>query len=178
MKDLAGTKTENNLKAAFAGESQARNKYTFFASAARKEGYEQLADIFEITAGNETQHAKIWFKFLNGIGDSAENLKTCMAGENYEWTSMYPGFAKVARDEGFDGIADMFERVAKIEKEHDGRYKKLYENLTNGKVFKKEQEMVWVCRECGHNHIGTEAPKACPTCGHPQAFFELRATNY
>jgi rubrerythrin len=178
MKELAGTKTENNLKAAFAGESQARNKYTFFASTARKEGYEQIADLFEITAGNERMHAKLWFKFLNGIGETPENLKSCIAGENYEWTSMYPGFAKVARDEGFDTIAEIFERVAKIEKEHEGRYKKLLENLTSGKVFKKDQEMVWVCRECGYNHTGTEAPKNCPTCAHPQAFFELRATNY
>ena len=178
MMDLKGTKTEANLKAAFAGESQARNKYTFFASVARKEGYEQIAELYEITAGNEMQHAKIWFKHLAGIGDTAANLMSCIGGENYEWTSMYPGFSKTAREEGFDTIADLFDRVAKIEKEHEGRYKKLLENLAKEQVFKKEEVSMWVCRECGHHYSGAEAPKICPTCGHPQAFFELKATNY
>jgi rubrerythrin len=178
MKELKGTKTEANLKAAFAGESQARNKYTYFASAARKEGYEQIAEFFETTAANEKTHAKIWFKLLGGIGETAANLQACIDGENYEWTSMYPEFAKTAREEGFKDIADLMDRVAKIEKEHEARYKKLLANIAGGKVFKKDEEVIWICRECGHIHIGSEAPKMCPTCAHPQSFFELKPSNY
>lgn len=178
MKDLCNTQTEQNLKAAFAGESQARNKYSFFASVARKEGYEQIAEIFEITAANEREHAKIWLKFLSGIGSTTENLKACIQGENDEWTSMYPDFAKTARKEGFLEIADLFERIGKIEKEHEDRYKKLLENIESGTVFKKGQVVVWKCRECGNIHIAVEAPTVCPVCKHAQSFFEIKAENY
>jgi len=178
MKNLKGTKTEKNLMEAFAGESQARNKYTYYASVAKKEGYEQIAAIFLETAENEKEHAKLWFKQLNGIGNTAENLKDAAAGENYEWTDMYKRMAQEAREEGFDEIAVLFERVAAVEKEHEERYKKLLENVEQGKVFKKDGEVVWRCRNCGHIHRGPEAPKVCPTCAHPQAFFEVAAFNY
>ena len=178
MKDLKGTKTEKNLMEAFAGESQARNKYTYFASVAKKEGYEQIAAIFLETAENEKEHAKIWLKKLCGIGNTAENLKAAAAGENDEWTSMYKRMAEEARSEGFDEIAQLFEGVAKIEKEHEERYKKLLENLEAGKVFKKEEKTVWKCRNCGHTHEGAEAPEVCPVCAHPKAFFEILSKNY
>jgi rubrerythrin len=178
MKDLAGTKTEKNLQAAFAGESQARNKYTYFASAAKKEGYEQIAAIFEETADNEKAHAKIWFKYLNGIGDTAANLKAAAAGENYEWTQMYKGFAAEAREEGFTEIAALFEMVANIEKTHDERYQTLLKNLSDGKVFLRDGTCVWRCRNCGHIHVGKNAPEICPVCKHPKAFFQLEVANY
>ncbi|WP_039766702.1 rubrerythrin [Caldicellulosiruptor sp. F32] len=178
MKDLKGTQTEKNLWAAFAGESQARNKYTYFASQARKEGYEQIAAIFEETAENEKEHAKLFFKFLNGIGNTAENLKAAAEGEHYEWSEMYKEFARVAREEGFDEIATAFEFVAKVEEKHEERYRKLLENVENGKVFVKDDVVVWKCRNCGYVHVGKEAPKVCPTCKHPQSFFEIRAENY
>lgn len=179
MKDLKGTKTLENLQAAFAGESQARNKYTYFASKARKDGYVQIADIFEETANNEKEHAKMWFKLINGgIGDTAENLKAAADGENYEWIDMYASMAKDAREEGFDDIAKLFEGVAAIEKEHEERYKKLLENLKTGEVFKRVGENQWQCLNCGHIHIGECAPDECPVCSHPQAYFELRKTNY
>ena len=176
--ELKGSKTEQNLMTAFAGESQARNKYTYYASKAKKDGYEQLAAIFLETAENEKEHAKLWFKHLGGIGTTAENLVEAANGENYEWTEMYAEFAKVAREEGFMQIAKQFEGVAKIEKEHEERYRKLLENIEVAQVFAKAGVTVWVCRNCGHIHIGTEAPKACPVCLHPQAYFEVRATNY
>lgn len=176
--ELKGSKTEQNLKAAFAGESEARNKYTYFASVAKKEGYEQLAAIFEETANNERAHAKVWFKLLEGIGDTKQNLQSCIDGENYEWTSMYPEFAKTAREEGFKNIALLFDMVAKIEKEHEERYAALLKSLQDGTVFKKEEQQTWICRVCGHIHEGPEAPKVCPVCGHPQAHFELKANNY
>ena len=176
--ELKGSRTEQNLMTAFAGESQARNKYTYFASVAKKEGYEQIAAIFLETAENEKEHAKLWFKHLGGIGTTAENLVEAANGENYEWTEMYAEFAKVAREEGFIQIAKQFEGVAKIEKEHEERYRKLLENIEVAQVFAKAGVTVWVCRNCGHIHIGTEAPKACPVCIHPQAYFEVRATNY
>ena len=176
--ELKGSRTEQNLMTAFAGESQARNKYTYFASVAKKEGYEQIAAIFLETAENEKEHAKLWFKHLGGIGTTAENLVEAANGENYEWTEMYAEFAKVAREEGFMQIAKQFEGVAKIEKEHEERYRKLLENIEVAQVFAKAGVTVWVCRNCGHIHIGTEAPKACPVCLHPQAYFEVRATNY
>lgn len=176
--ELKGSRTEQNLMTAFAGESQARNKYTYFASVAKKEGYEQIAAIFLETAENEKEHAKLWFKHLGGIGTTAENLKEAAAGENYEWTEMYAEFAKVAREEGFIGIAKQFEGVAAVEKEHEERYRKLLENVQVGEVFAKAGVTVWVCRNCGHLHIGEAAPKACPVCAHPQAYFEVRATNY
>ncbi len=176
--ELKGSRTEQNLMTAFAGESQARNKYTYFASVAKKEGYEQIAAIFLETAENEKEHAKLWFKHLGGIGTTAENLVEAANGENYEWTEMYAEFAKVAREEGFIAIAKQFEGVAKIEKEHEERYRKLLENIEVAQVFAKAGVTVWVCRNCGHIHIGTEAPKACPVCLHPQAYFEVRATNY
>ena len=178
MKDLAGTKTEKNLQAAFAGESQARNKYTYFASAAKQEGYEQIAAIFEETADNEKAHAKIWFKYLNGIGDTAANLKAAAAGENYEWTQMYKGFAAEAREEGFTEIAALFEMVANIEKTHDERYQTLLKNLSDGKVFLRDGTCVWRCRNCGHIHVGKNAPEICPVCKHPKAFFQLEVANY
>ena len=177
--DLKGTQTEKNLQTAFAGESQARNKYTYFASKARKDGYEQIAAIFEETANNEKEHAKLWYKLLNGgIGTTAENLKAAAEGENYEWTDMYAGFAKTAREEGFDHIAFLFEKVAEIEKHHEERYLKLLSNIENSEVFKREESVVWVCRNCGHVHVGKMAPMMCPTCAHPQAYFELKSKNY
>ncbi len=176
--DLKGTKTEANLKAAFAGESQARNKYTYFASQAKKDGYEQIAAIFEETAQNEKEHAKMWFKELNGIGSTAENLKAAADGENYEWTDMYDEFAKVAKEEGFDRIAYLFEAVGKIEKEHEERFKKLLENVEERKVFEAGEVKIWKCRNCGHIVVGTKAPEICPVCSHPQAYFEIKAENY
>ena len=176
----AGTQTEKNLEAAFAGESQARNKYTYFASVAKKQGFEQIADLFLKTADNEKEHAKMWFKLLQGgqIKSTAENLKDAAAGENYEWTDMYAGFAKVAKEEGFDRIAYLFEEVGKIEKEHEARYLKLLDNVENELVFSKDGEKIWKCRNCGHICIGKEAPKVCPVCEHPQSFFEIKAENY
>lgn len=177
--NLKGTKTEQNLLAAFAGESQARNKYTYYAAKAKKEGYEQIAAIFEETAANEKEHAKIWFKLLHdGIPSTEENLKDAAGGENYEWTDMYDRFAKEAREEGFTQIANLLEGVGKIEKEHEARYLELLKNLQEGKVFKKGEEYMWVCRNCGHIHFGTQAPKMCPICTHPQAYFEIRCENY
>ena len=178
--ELKGSKTEANLMTAFAGESQARNKYTYFASKAKKEGYEQIAAIFEETANNEKEHAKIWFKLLNGgeIGTTSENLKAAAEGENYEWTDMYKGFAETAKEEGFDHIAYLFEEVAKIEKNHEERYMKLLGNVNDDLVFKKGEETVWICRNCGYVHVGKEAPKVCPVCSHPQSYFEKRAQNY
>ena len=176
--DLKGTKTEANLKAAFAGESQARNKYTYFASQAKKDGYEQIAAIFEETAQNEKEHAKMWFKELNGIGSTAENLKAAADGENYEWTDMYDEFAKIAKEEGFDRIAYLFEAVGKIEKEHEERFKKLLENVEEGKVFEAGEVKIWKCRNCGHIVVGTKAPEVCPVCNHPKAYFEIKAENY
>ncbi|HEY8419303.1 MAG TPA: rubrerythrin family protein [Clostridia bacterium] len=178
MKELKGTQTEKNLMEAFAGESMARNKYTFFASVAKKEGYEQIAAIFEETARNEKEHAELWYKALGLVGDTAENLIAAAAGENYEWTTMYAEFAKVAREEGFPEIAAKMEGVAKIEKEHEERYKKLLENIQNNKVFEKDEEVVWICRNCGHVFKGKKVPDKCPVCAHPKAYFELRAQNY
>ncbi|MFA7360975.1 MAG: rubrerythrin family protein [Candidatus Kapaibacterium sp.] len=177
MKELKGTATEKNLQAAFAGESEARNKYTFFASAARKEGYEQIAAFFEETANNEREHAKMWFKHLEGIGNTKENLAQAANGENYERTIMYPDFARTAREEGFDSIARLFEGVGEIERRHEERYKKLLANLENDLVFKRGEETMWICRNCGHIHTGTEAPKACPTCWHKQSFYEVFSEN-
>lgn len=177
--NLKGTKTEANLATAFAGESQARNKYTYYASQAKKEGYEQIAAIFQETANNEKEHAKIWFKLLHdGIGDTAENLKDAAEGENYEWTDMYAKFAEEAKEEGFTKIAFLFESVAKIEKEHEDRYKALIKNLQDGAVFEKDGEFAWICRNCGHIHFGKSAPSVCPVCAHSQAYFELRCVNY
>ena len=180
MSNLKGSKTEANLLAAFAGESQARNKYTYYASAARKEGLVQIAKLFEETAGNEKEHAKIWFKLLHGdaIPSTDVNLLDAAEGENYEWTDMYAGFAKVAKEEGFDRIAYLFEAVGKIEKEHEERYRKLLANVKNDEVFVKEDEQAWICSNCGHIHYGKKAPVTCPVCAHPQAYFELRAQNY
>jgi rubrerythrin len=180
MKDLKGTKTEANLLAAFAGESQARNKYTYYASQARKEGYEQIAAIFEETAGNEREHAKLWFKALHGgMPTTDKNLVDCIAGEHYEWTDMYKGFAETARAEGFPEIAKMMEGVAKVEYSHEERYQALLDAIKNGAVFKSDvTETVWVCRNCGHLHIGAEAPEVCPVCAHPKAYFERKAENY
>ena len=178
--ELKGSKTEQNLMTAFAGESQARNKYTFFASQAKKDGYEQIAAIFQETADNEKEHAKLWFKLLNGgaIGSTEENLKAAAAGENYEWTDMYDEFAKVAKEEGFARIAYLFEAVGKIEKEHEERYLKLLENVKEGKVFEAGEVKIWKCRNCGHIVVGTSAPEVCPVCNHPKAFFEIKAENY
>lgn len=178
--NLKGSKTEANLQAAFAGESQARNKYTYFASKAKKEGFEQIAAIFLETAENEKEHAKMWYKFLNGgeINSTAENLKDAAAGENYEWTNMYAEFAKTAHEEGFEDIAKKFEGVAKIEKEHEERYKKLLDNVTKELVFSKDGEKIWQCRNCGHICIGKEAPEVCPVCDHPKAYFQLKPENY
>lgn len=178
--ELKGSQTEKNLQAAFAGESQARNKYTYFASKAKKEGYEQIAAIFLETAENEKEHAKMWFKYLEGgeIKSTAENLEAAAAGENYEHTEMYKEFAEVARKEGFDKIAYQFEAVAKIEKEHEERYLALLEKVKGGKVFIAEDVVVWKCRNCGHIHIGKAAPEICPVCAHPKSYFELRAKNY
>lgn len=177
--NLKGTKTEANLQTAFAGESQARNKYTYFASKAKKDGYVQIANIFEETANNEKEHAKMWFKLLNGgIGTTAENLKAAADGENYEWTDMYAEFAKVAKEEGFDNIAKMFEGVAKIEKEHEERYRKLLANVEDGLVFSKDGDTIWQCSNCGHICVGKKAPEVCPVCAHPQAYFQIKAENY
>jgi len=176
--NLKGTKTEQNLLTAFAGESQARNKYTYFASAAKKEGYEQIADIFIKTAENEREHAKIWFRLLGGIKDTKGNLTDAAAGENAEWTEMYAEFAKTAKEEGFDSIAKLFSQVADIEKEHEIRFRKLIENMEKSEVFKRSGEQTWICRNCGHIHTGTEAPASCPVCAHPQAYFEIRECNY
>ena len=178
--ELKGSKTEQNLMTAFAGESQARNKYTYFASKAKKDGYEQIAAIFQETADNEKEHAKMWFKLLNGgeIGSTAENLKAAADGENYEWTDMYAEFAKTAKEEGFARIAYLFEEVGKIEKEHEERYLKLLENVKEGKVFEAGEVKIWKCRNCGHIVVGTSAPEVCPVCNHPKAFFEIKAENY
>jgi len=178
MKELKGTKTEKNLLDAFAGESMARNKYTYFASVAKKEGYEQIAAIFEETANNEKEHAKMWFKQLDKLGSTPENLETAAGGENYEWMEMYPTFAKEAMEEGFDAIAKLFERVANIEKHHEERYKALFKNLKENLVFKRGKETIWICRNCGHIHIGEEPPKACPACLHSKAYFEMHVRNY
>ena len=178
--DLKGSKTEKNLMDAFAGESQARNKYTYFASKAKKEGYEQIAAIFQETADNEKEHAKLWFKLLCGgdIPTTAQNLADAAAGENFEWTDMYDRMAKEAKEEGFDHIAFLFEEVGKIEKEHEARYKKLLENVQDGKVFEAGEIKIWKCRNCGHIVVGTKAPAVCPVCTHPQAYFEIKAENY
>lgn len=176
--DLKGSKTEQNLMTAFAGESQARNKYTYFASVAKKEGYEQIAAIFEETANNEKEHAEIWFKALNGIGTTKENLKAAAEGENYEWTDMYARFAKEAREEGFNELAYKFEAVGKIEKAHEERYLKLLNNVEMQKVFEKSEEVMWECRNCGHLVIGKKAPAVCPVCAHKQSYFEVRKENY
>lgn len=179
MKELKGTKTMENLLAAFAGESMATNKYAYFASKAKKDGYNQIAAIFEETSGNEREHAKMWYKLIaGGIGTTAENLALAAQGENDEWTDMYPTFAKVAREEGFEAIAVMFEKVASVEKEHEERYRKLLANIEEGIVFSRDGDMVWICRNCGHIHVGKEAPEVCPVCAHPKAYFELRAENY
>ena len=179
MAELKGTKTEANLKAAFAGESETRNKYTYYASKAKKEGYEQIAALFLETANNEKEHAKIWFKLLHdGIGDTAENLKDAAAGENYEWTDMYAKFAKEAKEEGFDHIAYLFEAVGKIEKEHEARYLALLKNVEEGLVFSRDGDMVWQCANCGHIVVGKKAPEVCPVCSHPKAYFQIKAENY
>ena len=174
----AGTQTEKNLEAAFAGESQARNKYTYFASKAKKEGYEQIADIFLKTADNEKEHAKMWFKELCGIGSTAENLEAAASGENHEWTDMYAGFAKTAEKEGFPELAEKFRKVGEIEKRHEERYRALLKNIEMQEVFKKSEVKIWECRNCGHIVVGTEAPEKCPVCAHPQSYFEISAENY
>ena len=176
--ELKGSETEANLKAAFAGESQARNKYTFFASVAKKEGFEQLSEIFFETADNEKEHAKRMFKFLKGIGNSKENLKAAEEGENCEWTSMYPGFSKTAKDEGFTEIAEFFSKLSEVEKEHEKRYNALLENINKDKVFKRENTVRWKCRNCGYIHEGKEALQICPVCNHPKSYFEIVAENY
>ena len=177
--ELKGSKTEKNLMAAFAGESEARNKYSYYASKAKKDGYVQIGKIFEETAANEKEHAKIWFKLLkDGIGATVDNLADAASGENYEWTEMYPTFAKEAREEGFEHIAYLFEQVAKIEKEHEERYKKLLANVEGGIVFSRDEEMIWQCSNCGHIIVGKKAPEVCPVCAHPQAYFEIKADNY
>ena len=178
--ELKGSKTEQNLMTAFAGESQARNKYTYFASKAKKDGYEQIAAIFEETANNEKEHAKMWFKELNGgeVPSTIDNLKAAADGENYEWTDMYAEFAKTAKEEGFDRLAYLFEAVGKIEKEHEERYRKLLENVEEGKVFEAGSVKIWKCRNCGHIVVGTSAPEVCPVCNHPRSFFEIKAENY
>ena len=178
MAELKGSKTEANLQYAFAGESQARNKSTYFASVARKEGYQQIAEIFESTAHNEKEHAKLWFKALGGIGTTMENLAAAAAGEHEEWTEMYKGFADVAEEEGFDALARNFRRVAEIEKRHEERYLKLLSNVEKNEVFVKTAPNRWECRNCGHIYFGEKAPEVCPVCAHPQAFFEIEATNY
>ena len=176
--DLKGTKTEQNLMTAFAGESQARNKYTYFASVAKKEGYEQIAAIFQQTADNEKEHAKLWFKALGGLGDTAANLLAAAEGENYEWTDMYDTFAKEAEEEGFKALAFQFRAVAAIEKAHEERYRKLLSNVEMKAVFEKAEEEIWECRNCGHLVMGKKAPAVCPVCAHPQSYFELRKENY
>ena len=177
---LKGTKTEQNLMAAFAGESQARNKYTYFASKAKKDGYEQIASIFEETANNEKEHAKIWFKYLNGgeVPTTTENLKEAADGENYEWTDMYEGFAKTAEEEGFKELAVKFRMVGAIEKHHEERYRKLLKNIEDEVVFSKDEDKIWICRNCGHIVIGKKAPELCPVCSHPKSYFEVKAENY
>ena len=178
--DFESSQTKKNLEAAFAGESQATNKYSYYASKAKKEGYEQISAIFAETSGNEREHAKLWFKYLHdgGVPDTLTNLRDAAAGENYEWTDMYAGFAKVAKEEGFDRIAALFEMVGAIEKEHEERYLALLDNLNKSEVFQKANKQVWICRNCGHIHVGDKAPQVCPVCDHPQAYFELRAQNY
>lgn len=177
--ELKGSRTEANLMSAFAGESMATNKYTYFASKAKKDGYQQIAAIFEETAGNEREHAKLWYKILSGgIGDTLENLGHAAEGENYEWTDMYNKFAKEAREEGFEEIARLFDGVAAVEKEHEERYRKLISNMEQGIVFSRDGDMVWVCRNCGHIVIGKQAPEICPVCAHPQAYFQIKAENY
>ncbi len=180
MKDLKGTKTERNLQEAFAGESMARNKYTFFASKAKKDGYEQIAALFEETAANEKEHAKMWYKYLNGgeVGDTMANLKDAAAGENYEWTDMYDRMAREAREEGFNEIAAKFALVGAIERHHEERYLRLLKNIDEGIVFSRDDDRIWKCRNCGHIVIGPKAPKVCPTCNHPQSYFEIDANNY
>ncbi|MBR5109577.1 MAG: rubrerythrin family protein [Clostridia bacterium] len=176
--ELKGSKTEQNLRTAFAGESQARNKYTYFASKAKKEGFVQIANIFTETAENEKEHAKIWFKLLGGIGTTAENLLAAAEGENYEWTDMYAAFAKEAREEGFEDIAKLFEGVGAVEKEHEERYRKLLSNVQGGLVFSRDGDMIWQCSNCGHIVVGKQAPEVCPVCAHPQAYFQIKAENY
>ena len=176
--ELKGSRTEQNLRAAFSGESEARNKYTYFASVAKKEGYEQIAALFLETAENEKEHAKLHFKYLNGIGTTEENLADAAAGENYEWTNMYAEFAKIADEEGFKDIAATFRGIGEVEKEHEARYRKLLENVQNGEVFKKGSIVIWKCRNCGHIVVGTEAPELCPVCKHARAYFEVKAENY
>ena len=176
--ELKGSKTEKNLMAAFSGESEARNKYTYFASVAKKEGYEQISAIFQDTANNEKEHAKMWFKYLNGIGNTETNLKSAADGENYEWTDMYATFAKEAEEEGFTEIAAKFRLVAAIEKTHEERYRKLLNNVEMNEVFEKVDETMWECRNCGHLVIGKKAPQVCPVCNHPQSYFEVRKENY
>ncbi|NMA11962.1 MAG: rubrerythrin family protein [Chloroflexi bacterium] len=178
--ELKGSQTEKNLNAAFAGESMATNKYSYYASQAKKEGYEQISAIFTETSGNEREHAKLWFKYLHdgGVPKTTENLIDAAAGENYEWTEMYKEFAETARAEGFTEIAKKFELVGAIEQKHEERYRKLIENLENSSVFQKEEDVVWICRVCGHLHYGKKAPEKCPTCSHPQAYFEVRCVNY
>lgn len=176
--ELKGSKTEQNLRTAFSGESEARNKYSYFASKARKDGYVQIANIFEETANNEKEHAKIWFKLLDGIGTTKENLKSAAAGENYEWTEMYAEFAKTAKEEGFDHLAMLFEEVGKIEKEHEERYRALLANIENDRVFKREEKQVWICTNCGKIVVSEKAPEKCPVCDHPQGYFQIRAINY
>ena len=178
MNKYAGTKTEQNLRAAFSGESEARNKYTYFASKAKKEGYEQIAALFLKTAENEKEHAKLWFKELEGIGDTAQNLRAAADGENYEWTDMYETFAKEAEEEGFLDLAHRFRLVAAIEKNHEERYRALLKNVETASVFEKSEVKVWECRNCGHIIVGTNAPEICPTCAHPQSYFEITAENY
>ncbi|MBQ6570737.1 rubrerythrin family protein [Candidatus Saccharibacteria bacterium] len=178
--NLAGSKTEENLKKAFAGESQARNKYTYFASKAKKDGYEQIAAIFEETAGNEKEHAKMWFKELNGgaVSSTEKNLRAAAEGENYEWTDMYEEFAKTAEEEGFDEIAKKFRGVGEIEKRHEERFRKLLKNIEDKKVFSKDGDTIWICRNCGHVVVGKYAPEVCPVCSHPQSYFEVKSENY
>ena len=178
MNKYSGTKTEQNLRTAFSGESEARNKYTFFASVAKKEGYEQIAALFQKTADNEREHAKLWFKELNGIGDTAENLKSAAEGENYEWTDMYAGFAKTAEEEGFTELAAKFQLVAEIEKHHEERYRALLKNVEMAEVFAKSEVKVWECRNCGHIMVGMSAPRVCPACSQSQSYFEIHAENY
>jgi rubrerythrin len=178
MSKYAGTQTEKNLQAAFAGESEARNKYTYFANRAKKEGFEQISALFLKTADNEKEHAEMWFKELDGIGDTAANLASAAAGENYEWTDMYDGFAKTAEEEGFPELAAKFRLVAAIEKHHEERYRALLKNVETAQVFEKSEVKVWECRNCGHIMVGTKAPAVCPTCNHSQSYFELRAENY
>ena len=176
--ELKGTQTEKNLMEAFAGESQARNKYTYFASKAKKDGYVQIGNLFQETADNEKEHVKLWYKILTGINDTVQNLKDAADGEAHEWKEMYPSFAKTAREEGFDDIAELFEQVAAIEKEHEERYRKLIKNIEDGLVFSKDGDMIWQCANCGHIVVGPKAPETCPVCNHPQSYFQVKAENY